>query len=117
VILAQEELFRLGKFVVFAAQWVCGKTGPVLFIFRQRGNVVDAIGKGRRAFVWRIISYEVGTAARDRSTPVAGVLSKLCLLGRVDMVANDAGEHGVSFSVMPFLKQLIGVNASATVEV
>lgn len=102
-ILAQEEPFGLGKGVVFLPQWISGEAGAVRFVFRKVFNIVDAVGEGARSFVWGKVSDQVSASAGDRLTPVAGVGFELGFLGRVDLVADDAGEHGCPFRLLTCL--------------
>lgn len=116
-VLAQDEFLGLGKGVVLAAQGILGEAGAVGFVCGQRGHVVDAIGEGRRSFVRGVVADQIRATAGDRGALGAGVVAEGVRLGRVDLVADDAGEHGGSFRCWHGDSGLRGLNASATVEV
>ena len=93
-ILSQQELLFLGERVILAAKRVRRQPCPVGLVLRKAGHVVDAIGKRAGAFVGGEIADQVGTAARNGQSPVPGIFLELGLLGRVDVVADNTGQHG-----------------------
>src|SRR5262249_32254320 len=110
-ILACEEALAPGELEVLSSQRVSREPQLVLFIGSQALDRIDAVGERGRAFVRREEAYEVGTAAGDGLAPVAGILLELGLLRRVDMIADNAGNHGAS----PSLNWIKEVDASRKV--
>jgi uncharacterized protein YciI len=95
-ILTQQESLVLRKFVVLAAKRVGGKPRPILFVDGEALDRVDAVSECRRALVRREVADELGAATRDCLSPVASILLELGLLGRINMIPDDAGDHGAS---------------------
>lgn len=48
-----------------------------------------------------VIPHKVRTATRDGLPPISRVLLELRFFGRVDLIANNTGEHGVFLVVAP----------------
>ena len=92
-VLAQQEALGLGEGVVLAPLRIGGEAGAVGLVGCEALDVVDAVGQGGRALVRGEVANEVGAAARDRLASGAGVALEMGLLGRVDLVADDAGQH------------------------
>lgn len=113
----QEKLFGLGKFIVLAAQGISGKAGAVGFIVGKRRDVVDAVGQCRRPFVRGVIADQISPTSGNGLSPVAGVLIELRFFGRVNLIADNSGEHDGVLLIIPPDSLLRCVNASPTVEV
>src|SRR5262249_5883668 len=95
-IFPQQESLALGKLVVVPAKRVSREPSLVRFVRAEVLDGVNAVGERRRTLVWREVTDEIGAAAWDCLSAVAGVLLKLGLLSWIDMVADDAGDHGVA---------------------
>ena len=80
-VLPQQKLLLLGETVVFPANGIGSQPHPVGFVGRKALDVVDPVSKRARSFMRCEITDQIGTAARDRLTPVLGILLKLRLLG------------------------------------
>src|SRR5512138_1085150 len=105
-VLAQDEAFLAGEAVVLLAERVGGEAGAVGLVGGQALDRVDAVGGGGRALVRREVADELGAAARDRLAPVARVGLEQRLFEGVDLVADEAGDHGASGAVAARLEQL-----------
>src|SRR5262245_52729438 len=78
---------------VLSCQRIGHEPLAVLLVGGEALDGVDAVGERGRALVRRKVAEEVCAAARDGLAPVARVLEELSLLRRVDVIANDAGNH------------------------
>jgi hypothetical protein len=92
-ILTADELLPLGELVIGAAQRIIPQAFPVSLVFRETSNVVDAVCDRARALVGCVVADQVGPATRNRLAPVAGILVEGIHLERVDLVADEAGDH------------------------
>jgi hypothetical protein len=92
-ILSQQELLLPGEFIVLAAQRVLAQALPIGLIGSQAVEGVDAVGERRRAFMRTEIADQIGAATRYRLTPVACVVLELGFLRRIDVIANETGDH------------------------
>src|SRR5436190_12559444 len=123
-ILANQESFAFCEFIVFAAEWIGGEPRPVLFVGGEALDRVDAVSESCRALVRREVADQIGAATRNCLSPVARIVLELDLLGRIDMISDDAGDHGASpasqgtsrrFDVMPDMADAsVGIEASQT---
>lgn len=93
-ILAANELLTLGKFVIGLANRVGSQARAVLLISREVCNVVDTVGSRTRSLVWRVITDQVCAALRNCGAPVARIFLERVDLERVDLIANETGDHG-----------------------
>ena len=61
-VLLQDKPFALGERVVFLSEGICPQSLAIGFICREILDMVDAVGRRRRAFVRGEIADEVGPA-------------------------------------------------------
>jgi len=94
-ILAHEETLALRELVILSRHRVGREPGFVLLVGGEALDRIDAIGKRRGALVRREVTDEICAAARDNLPPNCGaLLFEFGLLGRVDVVADYARNHG-----------------------
>ena len=114
----EDELLPFGELVVLCAERIGCKPCAIGLVGGKAFDVVDAIGGRGRAFMRAEIADQVGAVARDRLTPVAGIGGEFLPLERVDLVADEAGDHRCSPLVsMIRFATLNALDASVSIEV
>src|SRR5262245_39839345 len=98
ILLADEPLL-LREFVIRSAERILLQPRAIAFVGGEILDVIERVGRGGRSFMRREIADEVGAAARDRLAPIAGVFLEGSGLERIDLIANEAGDHVGSSSV------------------
>src|SRR5690606_37881752 len=86
----QDEALAAGELIILPAEPVCPQPFAISLVSGKALDGVDAVGGGRRAFVRREITDEIGAAGGDRLAPVAGILLEGIPPVRVDLVADEA---------------------------
>jgi hypothetical protein len=83
----------LSEAVILLARRVGGKPGAIGFVSGEAADVVNAVSDGGGTLMRGEIADEIGAAARDRLAPDPGIAQELLLLGRVDLIADEAGDY------------------------
>ena len=100
-VLAPDESGLPREVEVFLPKRVGLEPCPIGFVVGQAIDAVDAVGERGRTLMRSEIADQPRPAAWDRLSLIAGVDREILGPGRIDLVADEAGDHHASPLVIP----------------
>src|ERR1019366_4406742 len=94
-VLAADEVFPLREFEIAPPRRIVFEPRAIGLVGRETRDGIDGIGGGGGALMRREIAEQLGAATRDRLAPVARILLERGGLAGIDLVADEAGDHGL----------------------
>ncbi len=102
----QDEALAAGKIEIGLRQGIGGEALAIGLVGGEIFDVVDAIGRCQRAFMRSEIADQVRAIAWDDLAPGFAILCEGVVLERVDLVADETGNHGFSPLLMPLFSHI-----------